>query len=205
MSATKIRQAVSPEEAGSLAELNRLFAAMPPLVPGGGRAVLGRGPIGARIALVGEQPGDQEDREGVPFVGPAGQVLRRALEEAALDPADAYVTNAVKHFKFEQRGKRRIHSKPSMAEIKRYRPHLLLELDFVRPRLTVTLGASALAALAGRSQPLMKSIGPAEIDGRACYVTIHPSFVLRQQDEESKARTYEQLLSDLRQVQAMTA
>lgn len=113
--------AMSNQEPASLGELNRVIAASPPLVPGATQAVLGEGPIGADIAFIGEQPGDQEDLAGRPFVGPAGQVLDQALREAGIDRRAAYMTNAVKHFKFEQRGKRRIHQSPTAGEVKHYR------------------------------------------------------------------------------------
>jgi DNA polymerase len=105
----------------SLAELNKMIAAAKPMVHGGSKAVLGEGPIGAPLAFVGEQPGDQEDRQGHPFVGPAGRLLDEALEAAGVERTDTYVTNAVKHFKYEQRGKRRIHQKPTVGEVKHYR------------------------------------------------------------------------------------
>ncbi|MBW4656550.1 MAG: hypothetical protein KME20_26435 [Kaiparowitsia implicata GSE-PSE-MK54-09C] len=116
----------------SLDELNANIARTEPLVPGATRAVLGEGPIGAAIAFVGEQPGDQEDREGRPFVGPAGQLLNRAMSEADMTRERVYVTNAVKHFKFEQRGKRRIHERPTTGEVKHYRWWLFKELECVR-------------------------------------------------------------------------
>src|SRR3569832_667133 len=115
----------------TLAALNRLIAAAPPMVKGGTRAVLGEGPLHPAIAFVGEQPGDQEDIAGKPFVGPAGQLLDKALEEAGIDRHEAYVTNAVKHFKFEPRGKRRIHKKPSGIEVAACRPWLTAEIEQV--------------------------------------------------------------------------
>ena len=114
-------------------ELNALIAAAPPMVEGGTRAVLGEGPIGAAIAFVGEQPGDQEDLQGRPFVGPAGQLFDRALAEVGIDRGATYVTNAVKHFKFVQRGKRRLHQRPTAGEVKHYRWWLKQELDLVGP------------------------------------------------------------------------
>lgn len=141
------------EEPHSLAGLNEIIAASKPMVHGGKKAVLGEGPIGAELAFVGEQPGDQEDLQGRPFVGPAGQLLDKALAEAGIHREDTYVTNAVKHFKYEERGKRRIHQKPTMGEIKHYRWWLLKELGFVHPRLVVALGATAAAALAGEPSP----------------------------------------------------
>lgn len=128
----------------TLAELNTLIASSKPLVAGATRAVLGEGPIGAHIALVGEQPGDQEDMQGRPFVGPAGRLLDRALEEAGIDRKRAYLTNAVKHFKFEERGKRRLHKKPSAGEVRHYRWWLQRELELVHPRVVVALGATAV-------------------------------------------------------------
>ena len=123
-------------EPTSLAELNKMIAAAKPMVHGGLKAVLGEGPIGAPLALVGEQPGDQEDRQGHPFVGPAGRLLDEALEAAGVERTDTYVTNAVKHFKYEQRGKRRIHQKPTVGEVKHYRWWLLKEFEFVHPNLS---------------------------------------------------------------------
>jgi uracil-DNA glycosylase len=126
-------------EPRSLAELNKEILAAKPMVPGGKRAVLGEGPIGAALAFVGEQPGDQEDLQGRPFVGPAGQLLDKAFVAAGIDRAQSYITNAVKHFKHEERGKRRIHQKPTMGEVKHYRWWLLKELEFVHPHLVVAL------------------------------------------------------------------
>ena len=122
------------QEPKSLAELNALIAKAGPLVPGATQPVFGEGPVHAAIAFVGEQPGDQEDLQGRPFVGPAGQLLTRAMREAGIDRDKVYLTNAVKHFKFEERGKRRIHAKPTAGEVKHYRPWLMKELDLVQPR-----------------------------------------------------------------------
>ncbi len=154
------KTAQAEENPKSLKALNHLIAQSAPLVPGADHAVLGEGPLGAGIAFVGEQPGDQEDREGRPFVGPAGQLLNQAMEEAGIDRKSVYVTNAVKHFKFEQRGKKRIHQKPTMGEVKRYRWWLMRELDFVAPKLVVALGATAAAALAGKAVAVTKARGP---------------------------------------------
>src|SRR2546423_14081269 len=121
MSRTNHMSQVADVEPKTLDALNAMIAASKPLVPGATRAVLGEGPIGAAIAFVGEQPGDQEDRQGRPFVGPAGYLLNRAMSVAGIDRERAYLTNAVKHFKFEQRGKRRIHQKPTTGEVKHYR------------------------------------------------------------------------------------
>jgi uracil-DNA glycosylase len=183
----------------SLAALNRLIAAAPPMVQGGTRAVLGEGPLHADIAFVGEQPGDQEDIAGKPFVGPAGQLLDKAMEEAGIDRKAVYVTNAVKHFKFEPRGKRRIHSKPTAGEVKHYRWWLEKELDLVKPRLVVALGATAALALAGKPLAVGKNRGPITLDGRAGFITIHPSFLLRM-PEEDKAAAWKDFVADLRRI-----
>ena len=183
----------------SLKALNRLILEAPPLVKGGGRAVLGEGPIGADIAFVGEQPGDQEDRTGKPFVGPAGKLLDRAMAEAGIDRKRSYVTNAVKHFKFEQRGKRRIHSKPTAGEVKHYRWWLEKELDLVKPRLVVALGATAALALAGKPISVRAHRGAYSFAGRPGYVTVHPSFLLRMRDED-KVEAWRQFVSDMKKI-----
>ena len=189
----------------TLAELNKLISSTPPLVPGATQAVLGEGPANAAVVFVGEQPGDQEDLAGRPFVGPAGQLLSRAMAEAGIERREAYLTNAVKHFKFEERGKRRLHMKPTAGEVKHYRWWLMKELDFVRPRLVVALGATALLALAGKALPITRVRGPMEFDGRAGYVTVHPSYLLRLPDEAAKQEAYAAFVADLRQVQALAA
>jgi DNA polymerase len=187
----------------SLAALNRIIAAAEPMVQGGTRAILGEGPLHPDIAFVGEQPGDQEDLAGKPFVGPAGQLLDKALEEAGIDRSAAYVTNAVKHFKFEQRGKRRMHSKPNAGEVKHYRWWLEKELDFVKPRLVVALGATAALALAGKPLAVGANRGPILLDGRPGFITIHPSFLLRMPDED-KAKAWKDFVADLRQVRKLS-
>jgi DNA polymerase len=197
--------AMAEQEPKSLAALNKLISAAEPLVPGADHAVLGEGPIGAEIAFVGEQPGDQEDRAGKPFVGPAGMLLNRAMEEAGIDRRKVYVTNAVKHFKFEQRGKKRIHQKPTMGEVKRYRWWLMKELDFVHPKLVVALGGTAAAALAGKAVSVTKARGRAEFDGRPGFITVHPSYLLRIPDEDSKAQAYKDFVRDLRRIHQMAA
>ena len=189
----------------TLAELNKLISSTPPLVPGATQAVLGEGPPNAAVVFVGEQPGDQEDLAGRPFVGPAGQLLSRAMAEAGIERRNAYLTNAVKHFKFEARGKRRLHMKPTAGEVKHYRWWLMKELDFVQPRLVVALGATALLALAGKALPITRVRGPMELDGRAGYVTVHPSYLLRLPDEAAKQEAYAAFVADLRQVQALAA
>ncbi|PWE56812.1 uracil-DNA glycosylase [Metarhizobium album] len=162
--------------------------------------VFGEGTKAASIVLVGEQPGDKEDLAARPFVGPAGRLLNECLSEAGIDRADCYVTNAVKHFKFEQRGKRRLHSKPNAGEVRACAWWLGGELDIVKPKLVVALGATALLALLGRSVGLMKQRGklletPA---GHPVLVTIHPSFLLRlraQGDIEAERRLFVQDLT----------
>jgi DNA polymerase len=171
-----------------------------PLYQSATQAVAGEGPPDARIMLVGEQPGDQEDLAGRPFVGPAGQILDRALAEAGISRADVYVTNAVKHFKFTPRGKRRIHQKPELREITACRSWLEHEIALVKPRLIIALGASAARALLGRSVPVGASRGrvfslPSSIP---VAVTIHPSYVLRLPDQDKRAAEYAGLVADLK-------
>ncbi|MGW5367593.1 UdgX family uracil-DNA binding protein [Streptomyces sp. NPDC004009] len=168
------------------------------------RTVFGEGEAGARVMLVGEQPGDQEDRQGRPFVGPAGRLLDRALAEAGLDPADTYVTNAVKHFKFTRAGpgKRRIHKAPSLRETAACGPWLAAELALVEPELVVVLGATAGKALLGSSFRVGEVRGTLlerEIHGRPRRLlpTVHPSSVLRARDQDREA-AYEGLVADLR-------
>ncbi|MFO1143586.1 MAG: UdgX family uracil-DNA binding protein [Amaricoccus sp.] len=192
--------ALAEAEPRSLDELNRIITAAPPMVEGGTGAVLGEGPIGAAIAFVGEQPGDQEDLQGRPFVGPAGQLLDRALAEAGIERAGTYVTNAVKHFKYVQRGKRRLHQKPTAGEVSHYRWWLKRELDFVAPRLVVALGATAVLALAGKPLPITANRGPATFDNRRGYITVHPSYLLRLPDEAEKARAYAAFRDDLSRI-----
>ena len=193
------------DEPKSLAELNRIIAAAPPGVHGGTRAVLGEGPIGAALAFVGEQPGDQEDVQGHPFVGPAGVILDQALRAAGIERAESYVTNAVKHFKYEERGKRRLHQKPTAGEVKHYRWWLMQELKLVHPHLVVALGATAALALAGRPVTIMRSRGPAEFDGMKGYITVHPSFLLRLPDAEARAAAFDAFVGDLKQTRKLAA
>ncbi len=192
--------AMADQNPQSLAELNQIIAASEPLVPGATRAVLGEGPIGAAIAFVGEQPGDQEDLQGRPFIGPAGQLLDGAMEKAGIDRSHVYVTNAVKHFKFEQRGKRRIHQKPTAGEVKHYRWWLVKELDFVRPGLVVALGATAALALTGKAVAISQARGEARFGDFPGYVTVHPSYLLRLPDETAKREAYAAFLSDLERI-----
>ncbi len=152
--------------------------------------MFGEGPLTAPVMFVGEQPGDQEDLAGKPFVGPAGQVFDRVMGEAGLDRRRAYVTNAVKHFKFTLRGKRRIHERPNAGEISACRFWLGLEREFVKPRLVVALGATALHALTGHRGSLasMRERDLVLDDGTALLATVHPSYLLRLPDEDTRAR-----------------
>ena len=164
------------------------------------RAVFGEGPADAAVLVVGEVPGDQEDRQGHPFVGPAGKLLDRALEEAGIDRAGVYVTNAVKHFKFTraERGKRRIHKKPSRTEVVACRPWLIAEMDAVRPDLVLLLGATAAQSLLGSGFRVTKDRGTVlEVPDRPerAVATVHPSAVLRSDDREA---AYRDLVADLR-------
>lgn len=197
-----VRQAAKAEPR-TLAELNALISAAEPFVPGATRAVLGEGPIGAAIALVGEQPGHQEDLQGRPFVGPAGLLLDRALLEAGIERKRSYVTNAVKHFKFEERGKRRLHKKPSAGEVRRYRWWLKKELEFVRPRVVVALGATAVLALSGKAQPISRFRGPHDFDGQAGYITVHPSYLLRLPGQEAREIGFREFVADLKRASAL--
>jgi DNA polymerase len=166
------------------------------------QTVFGEGPASASIALVGEQPGDQEDKQGRPFTGPAGRVLDRALDEAGLSRDDLYLTNAVKHFKWTERGKRRIHQRPNGSEIRACRFWLDGELGTVRPRLVVLLGAVAGEAMFGSRYRVGEHKGTAEDASlgswRGLVVgTIHPSAVLRGPDQEDRDRAYAGLVADL--------
>ena len=164
------------------------------------QTVFGEGPKGATLMLLGEQPGDQEDLSGKPFVGPAGGILNRALEEAGIDRTQVYVTNTVKHFKWEPRGKRRIHKKPNSREIAACRPWLEAELRVVRPDLLVCMGATAAQAVFGPSFRVTRERGKVLESELAAKVvaTVHPSSLLRQPDEESREREYKLFVADLR-------
>lgn len=166
------------------------------------QAVFGEGPTSSRVMFVGEQPGDGEDRQGHPFVGPAGGLLNRALEEAAIDRSEVYVTNAVKHFKYEERGKRRLHKKPSISEIKACRPWLEAEVALIRPEVIVCLGATAAQSILGREYRLSKERGKFVEHPWAPLVTstIHPSAVLRAQSDEQRHSEYQGFVADLKKV-----
>ncbi|HWY46844.1 MAG TPA: UdgX family uracil-DNA binding protein [Bryobacteraceae bacterium] len=171
------------------------------------QAVFGEGPRSARIALVGEQPGDEEDRQGHPFVGPAGKLLNKALEEAGIDRSAVYVTNAVKHFKFEERGKRRLHKKPRMSEIKACKPWLEAEMSLIKPEVIVCLGARAAQALLGSKYRLTKERGKFVEHPLAPLVTatIHPSAVLRTPNAEQRHQEYRKFVADLQGVRNVLA
>jgi DNA polymerase len=190
----------------TLAELNEVISKSEPFVEGSDKAVLGEGPLHPSLAFVGEQPGDQEDLQGRPFVGPAGQLFDRALEEAGIDRKKTYITNAVKHFKFNQRGKRRIHQSPTAGEIKHYKWWLDRELGFVKPKLIVTLGASAAHAVGGKAVTISRERGPHEFDvmkGKPGYITVHPSYLLRIPNEEDRKQAYKDFVLDLKRAKAI--
>jgi uracil-DNA glycosylase len=172
-----------------------------PLWKGGTQTVFGEGLKRARLMLIGEQPGDREDIEGHPFVGPAGRILDKALEQAGIERSDAYVTNAVKHFKWTPRGKRRIHQTPRAEEVKACAPWLEAELDVVDPEVLVCLGATAVKAVIGSKARVMKDHGQF-LDsrlGRAAMPTLHPSAILRAEDED-REDSMAMLVGDLARV-----
>jgi DNA polymerase len=173
-----------------------------PLWQTGTQTVFGEGSDSAEVMFVGEQPGDQEDKQGRPFVGPAGRVLDEALVAAGIDRGTTYVTNAVKHFKWEARGKRRIHAKPTWTEQMACRPWLESELQVVQPRVLVCLGATAAQSLLGKQFRVTKERGRWLESELAEYVTatIHPSSILRQRDDESRRRELDGFVEDLRLV-----
>jgi uracil-DNA glycosylase family protein len=166
------------------------------------QTVFGEGPLDATICFVGEQPGDQEDLAGRPFIGPVGALFDASLEEAGIDRARVYVTNAVKHFKFVPRGRRRIHSKPDGGEIMACRWWLDHERELIRPPLTVALGATAARSLFGKVVTITKLRGePHELaDGSECWVTVHPSFLLRMPDEAARRSERRRFVTDLKRI-----
>ena len=170
-----------------------------PLYKDATQTVFGEGPQTARIMLIGEQPGDKEDLVGKPFVGPAGQMLDRALAEAGIDRRTVYVTNAVKHFKFVPRGKIRLHQKPNTPEIRACRQWYERELAAIKPELVVAMGATAAQSVLGKMTPINKSRGRLIdlADGTRALVTVHPSYLLRLPDAEAKAREYRRFVEDL--------
>jgi uracil-DNA glycosylase family protein len=166
------------------------------------QTVFGEGTVKAEIMLVGEQPGDHEDIEGKPFVGPAGRLLDHALEEAGIDRRKVYVTNVVKHFKFTRRGKRRIHKKPAADEDAACHPRLRTELDLVKPRILVALGATAAQALIGRTFRVTTQRGQFVESDLAPLVTatVHPSSILRAPDEETRHEEMRRFVADLKKI-----
>jgi DNA polymerase len=171
------------------------------------QTVFGEGSAPARLMLVGEQPGDSEDREGHPFVGPAGKLLRKALAEAGIDSRSVYITNAVKHFKFVWRGKRRIHVKPKVIEVQACEPWLEAEIKLVRPHVVVALGATAAQALLGSKFRLTEHRGEllsSELAPRV-IATVHPSSILRARDDEARHVAMAAFVSDLKKIAAAIA
>jgi DNA polymerase len=170
-----------------------------PLYANATQTVFGEGAPRAHTMLVGEQPGDREDLAGRPFVGPAGRLLDRALEAAGIERGDTYVTNAVKHFKNEPRGKRRLHKRPNVAEIEQCRWWLEREIRIVKPALIVALGAAAARALLGRPTPVQARRGEVETgpEGYPVFITIHPSGLLRLEDRAERERAFGRFVADL--------
>ena len=170
----------------------------------GTQTVFGEGPLDARVLFVGEQPGDAEDLAGRPFVGPAGKLFDSLLEKAGVDRSQTYVTNAVKHFKFVVRGKRRIHSKPDAGEIQACRFWLEQERELIRPPVTVALGATAARSLVGKIVTIGKVRGsPIELaDGSECWVTVHPSFLLRMPSRERRREERARFVEDMKRIWA---
>jgi DNA polymerase len=169
------------------------------------QTVFGEGPGSATVVFVGEQPGDQEDMAGKPFVGPAGKMFDAVLQEADFDRRKTYVTNAVKHFKFEPRGKKRIHSKPNAGEIQACRWWLDNELKLIRPELAVALGATAAQSLLGKIVPVTKLRGTTvkRDDGLRIFITVHPSYLLRIPDEVAKQAERRRFLDDMKKVKKL--
>jgi DNA polymerase len=173
----------------------------------GTQTVFGEGPLDARILFVGEQPGDQEDLAGRPFVGPAGQLFDQLLEKAGVDRSQTYVTNAVKHFKFVQRGKRRIHSKPDAGEIQACRFWLEHERELIRPAVTVALGATAARSLIGKvvTNSKVRDAPLTLADGSECWVTTHPSALRRMPEPERRREARELFVRDMKRIWARAA
>jgi uracil-DNA glycosylase family protein len=166
------------------------------------QTVFGEGPAGANVMFVGEQPGDQEDRQGRPFVGPAGRLLNKALAEAGIPRDRVYVTNAVKHFKWIWRGKRRLHQKPSIRQVMACRPWLEAELEVVRPKIVVCLGATAAQSVLARPVLITKARGKfIESDsGRVTFITIHPSAIYRRREKDEQEKEYRRFASEMKQL-----
>ncbi|MDB5374318.1 MAG: phage polymerase-related protein [Belnapia sp.] len=191
----------SQDPAAALAALKaEVLADRGPLAEHATQAVFGEGPLGAALLFVGEQPGDEEDIAGRPFVGPAGRMFNQALVEAAVPREKAYVTNAVKHFKFTPTGRRRLHQTPDAGDIAHYKPFLRREVEIIAPQLVVSLGATALRALTGKAMAISKVRGTMirTEDGLPLFPTVHPSYLLRLPDAESRAREYDRFVGDLK-------
>jgi uracil-DNA glycosylase len=201
----KIRGALEVAQPPASRDLDVLRAAAKkckacPLWKSGTQTVFGEGPKHARIIFVGEQPGDKEDLEGKPFVGPAGRMLDKALEEAGVDRSETYVTNAVKHFKWEPAGKRRLHKKPNSREIAACRPWLLSEIESLQPELIVCLGVTAAQSVMQRPIKITEERGKL-LDssfGAKVLVTVHPSSLLRIQDQSDKEQAWKAFVRDLK-------
>ena len=193
------------ERTAALAELQREVREdqASPLAARATQAVPGEGPLDPALMLVGEQPGDEEDRAGRPFVGPAGRLLDRALAEAGVDRGALYVTNAVKHFKFSPSGKRRLHQRPNAGDIAYYRPFLMREIALVQPRRVLAMGATAAQAILRSRSPVGTLRGiEQQVDGRPVRVTIHPSALLRLRDPAMRTQEFARFVQDLRQAAA---
>jgi DNA polymerase len=175
-----------------------------PLWKNATQTVFGEGADTAKLMFVGEQPGDQEDLAGKPFVGPAGKILHRALAEAGIDADEVFITNAVKHFKHEPRGKKRIHQKPNTTEVRACYPWLKRERELVKPNVLVLLGATAVLSVLGKAMPIGKNRGkPFPIDdGGSAFVTVHPSYLLRIPDRADKEKAYQDFVADLKNIRA---
>ena len=163
------------------------------------QTVFGDGPDSATVMLIGEQPGDVEDRQGHPFVGPAGRLLDRAFAKAGIPRAEVYVTNAVKHFKFIQRGKRRLHQKPLIRQIMACRPWLEAEIEAIDPKVVVCLGATAAQAILGRSVRVTQERGKfTPIGSREAFITIHPSAILRLRESSEREEEFSRLVAEMK-------
>ena len=166
------------------------------------QTVFGEGPQQANVVLVGEQPGDQEDRQGHPFVGPAGRLLDRALEEAQIERNEVYVTNAVKHFKWIWRGKRRLHQKPSVRQVVACKPWLDAELAALKPKIVVCMGSTAAQSVLGRAVPILKERGQFITTEKPpmIFITIHPSAIYRQRDRNEQEKEYQRFSAEMKLV-----
>jgi DNA polymerase len=204
---------MTPAKTKTKAKAERLLAAAAeeaegctscPLYEKATQVVFGEGPVPAELMLVGEQPGDREDLAGRPFVGPAGRILDEGLEQAGLDRSTLYITNAVKHFKWKARGKRRIHERPDVAEIDACAPWLEREVELVGPRMIVALGATAVRALLGRSATITSLRGSGQMSrfDIPLVVTVHPSAIVRLRDADERRTALAAFADDLRQAQA---